>query len=627
MADTDTNVQTGKPQDGTPADDAGKNTSGGSGSIARAEAQASDPYRPGEGNDYSLPIEPEDTGEATIANLFQAVPLENEGNDAVSDLGEGLNGDGGRPGDANTGLTGKGPHNGLTGNVPLPDGETEVVETANGVPNDGGGLGDGNVPNARGLDASLSQFDLGGPGVRASDNEIGDGIDDIGGGGDGDPEDDGEGIGPLSDSNDAINFVQENAVGGTVVGVTALAEDPDVEDDVTYSIDDERFEIDPTSGVITVADGAVIDREEDEFIDIEVTATSDDGSSTTGTFRIDIGDENEDDITDIEDIDLTNNAVAENGAGGEYVGIKAFAEDPDATDTVTYSTDDPRFDIDPTSGVLTVKDGYSFDYEATPTTDVDITATSTDGSSSTGTFTVKILDVNEAPDLDFDANLGPGVSVTMTFVDESAGYSNVLGVFYMDGNGNPVGGEIVWVDQNGLAPGESETTHLEGVEATEVGYFLIPDGADLNSGLAGGDKVTFQQDINGKWQAFSENGTPLTGQGANVFFSGDGSLNPDGLDHTTETGVIIGFEDLVNGGDRDFDDPRFAEATFETTAEAAVYEEELGAEVGALSVIDPDVGDTHTFTVSDDRFEVVVSGDKYMLKLKDDAALDYETET
>ncbi|MEP5419344.1 MAG: cadherin domain-containing protein [Roseibium sp.] len=670
MADSDTNVQNGKPQDGSAAEAAAKNTTGSSANMARAEAQAGDPYRTADDNDYALSIEPEDTGEATVANLFQAVPLEYEGSDARQDGGEGLNGNGSRDGGANSGVPGNGLENGLNGNVPLPDGEIDVVETADGGPNDGGGLGDGDVPGARGLDPTLSQFDLGGPGVRAASNQIGDGIGGPGGGdpeddglgvpsGGGDPEDDGigvpdggdepeddgtgdpgddddipdddepegVGIGPVTDSDGIDNFVQENADAGTVVGITAFASDPDIGDEVGYSIADSRFEIDPVTGVITVADGAVIDREADEFIDIEVTATSSDGSSSTGTFRVEIGDENEDDVTDIEDIDLTDNAVAENGDGGEYVGIKAFAEDPDATDTVTYSTDDPRFDIDPDTGVLTVKDGVSFDFEATPTTDVDITATSTDGSSSTGTFTVNILDVNEAPDLDFDADLGPGVSVTMTFVDETAGYSNVLGVFYMDINGNPVGGEIMWVDQNGLTPGDSETTHLEGVEAAEVGYFLIPDGADLNSGLANGDEVTFQQDINGNWQAFTESGTPLTGQGANVFFSGDGSLNPDGFDHTTETGVIIGFEDLVNGGDRDFEDPRFTEATFETTAEAAVYEEELGAEVGALSVTDPDAGDTHTFTVSDDRFEVVSTGSGYVLKLKDDQALDYEAET
>ncbi|MHA7776543.1 cadherin domain-containing protein [Roseibium sp. M-1] len=434
-------------------------------------------------------------------------------------------------------------------------------------------------------------------------------------------------IGPVTDVDATDNFVMENSAGGTVVGVTAFAEDPDATDTVTYAITDSRFVIDPDTGEISVANGAVIDREATPFIDIEVTATSTDGSTSTGTFRVTVGDEDEFDVGPVTDIDTTLNTVAENGAGGEYVGITAFAEDPDATDTVTYSITDNRFEIDPDTGVITVRDGVSFDHETMPTVDIEVTATSTDGSTSTGTFTVTITDVNEAPDLDFDPTLGPGTAVTMTFVEETAGYSNVLGVFYVDGSGHPVGGEIVWVDQNLLSAGDTATVYLEGVEADEIGYFLIPDGAGLNTGLKSGDQVTFQQDINGNWQAVGPNGTPLTGQGANVFFSGDGSLNPDGFDYTAESGIRIGFEDLVGGGDKDYDDPVFDQTTFETHATASVYEEEHGAEVGALSVFDPDVGDTHTFSVSDDRFEVVVQNGEYVLKLKDDQALDYETET
>ena len=166
-------------------------------------------------------------------------------------------------------------------------------------------------------------------------------------------------VGPVSDVDNDTNFVQENSAGGTVVGVTAFASDPDASDSVTYSITDDRFDIDPDTGVITVADGAVIDREATAFIDIEVTATSTDGSTSTGTFRVNIGDEDEYDIGPVSDSDTTLNSVAENGAGGEYVGITAFAEDPDATDSVTYSITDDRFEIDPDTGVLTVKSTVS----------------------------------------------------------------------------------------------------------------------------------------------------------------------------------------------------------------------------------------------------------------------------
>jgi hypothetical protein len=55
-------------------------------------------------------------------------------------------------------------------------------------------------------------------------------------------------------------------------------------------------------------------------------------------------------------------------------------------------------------------------------------------------------------------------------------------------------------------------------------------------------------------------------------------------------------------------------------AGATVVENTSGAVIGALSVVDPDVGDTHSFTVSDDRFEVVNGH----LKLKDGVSLDFE---
>ncbi len=51
-----------------------------------------------------------------------------------------------------------------------------------------------------------------------------------------------------------------------------------------------------------------------------------------------------------------------------------------------------------------------------------------------------------------------------------------------------------------------------------------------------------------------------------------------------------------------------------------VAENQAGAVVGTLSVRDPDAGDTISYTVSDDRFEVVDG----TLKLRDDIALDHE---
>ncbi|MFC1933412.1 beta strand repeat-containing protein, partial [Chloroflexota bacterium] len=56
---------------------------------------------------------------------------------------------------------------------------------------------------------------------------------------------------------------------------------------------------------------------------------------------------------------------------------------------------------------------------------------------------------------------------------------------------------------------------------------------------------------------------------------------------------------------------------------STVAENTAGAVIGNTSVTDPDFGDTHTYAVSDARFEVVGN----QLKLKAGESLDYETET
>ncbi|MEO0568762.1 MAG: PA14 domain-containing protein, partial [Pseudomonadota bacterium] len=59
-----------------------------------------------------------------------------------------------------------------------------------------------------------------------------------------------------------------------------------------------------------------------------------------------------------------------------------------------------------------------------------------------------------------------------------------------------------------------------------------------------------------------------------------------------------------------------------TLSNTAVAENAAGAVVGKISVVDPDAGDSHSFEVSDDRFEVVDGA----LRLKPDMALDHEAE-
>ena len=85
-------------------------------------------------------------------------------------------------------------------------------------------------------------------------------------------------VGAVTDSDAAANAVNENAANGTVVGVTALASDADATNNtITYTLDDNaggRFAIDGSTGVVTVANGTLLDRELAASHNITVRATS-----------------------------------------------------------------------------------------------------------------------------------------------------------------------------------------------------------------------------------------------------------------------------------------------------------------------------------------------------------------
>ncbi len=100
-------------------------------------------------------------------------------------------------------------------------------------------------------------------------------------------------LGPVTDANGAANTVAENATNGTVIAITAHAVDPDATDTVTYSLDDSaggRFAINATSGVVSVANGLLLDFEAAASHDITVKATSSGGGSTTKDFTITLTD-------------------------------------------------------------------------------------------------------------------------------------------------------------------------------------------------------------------------------------------------------------------------------------------------------------------------------------------------
>ncbi len=237
-------------------------------------------------------------------------------------------------------------------------------------------------------------------------------------------------IGPISDLNPAAEAVVENTASGTLVGITAFAVDPDAGDIVSFSLDDDaggRFTIDNTTGVVTVANGTLLDREAAASHAITVRATSSDGSTSTRSFTILLSDVDEFDVGLVTDSDPSSDRVNENAANGTLVGITASAVDGDATNNgITFSLDDDaggRFTIDSTSGVVTVADGTLLDRESTAAHAITVRATSTDGSTVTQAFMVVLNDVDE-----FDAGPVTDSDGSTDQVNENAANGTPVGI-------------------------------------------------------------------------------------------------------------------------------------------------------------------------------------------------------
>jgi hypothetical protein len=99
-------------------------------------------------------------------------------------------------------------------------------------------------------------------------------------------------VGPVFDLDPAPTSVVENAPAGTPVGITAFGIDLDATNSaVTYSLWDTRagrFAIHSTTGVVTIANGSLLNRESQGVWTITILATSQDGSVSVKDFTIQV---------------------------------------------------------------------------------------------------------------------------------------------------------------------------------------------------------------------------------------------------------------------------------------------------------------------------------------------------
>jgi hypothetical protein len=460
--------------------------------------------------------------------------------------------------------------------------------------------------------------------------------------------------------------ISETVAGGSGAGITVVATDQDVTDSVSYSVDDPRFVID-NQGVVSIADDAVFDAETEATVSFTVTATSTDGSQSEQTFTLAVEDENEFATSAIQDIDTAANSVAEDAAPGTQVGITAFAQDQDATDTVSYAVDDARFTVDE-NGVVRVAEGASFDAETEGSISLTVTATSSDGSSSQETFTIAVSDVNESAvssvtdtDIGTDTiaeNVSAGMQVGITVhatdsdITDTVSYSVDDARFIVDENGvvrvaegasfdaeteDSISLTVTATSTDGSTSQETFTVEISDINEYGVSALTDTDSAEnsVAENAAVGTQIgvtAFAEDkdstdsvsyaVDDARFTVDENGVVRVAEGASFDAETEGSISltvtatsTDGS--TSQETFTIAVSDVNESAVSSVADT-------DTGANTIAENVSAGTQVGiTVLATDSDITDTVSYSVDDDRFTVDENG---VVRVADGASFDFESE-
>ena len=204
--------------------------------------------------------------------------------------------------------------------------------------------------------------------------------------------------------------VDENSVAGTVVDLDhAIVAKSTLEDaTITYKLLDETksFVIDPVTGVITVAEGAVLDFETKDTYEMKVVASDESGveGQIVQTDTADV-------IIKLNDLKHylkeTVFEIAEDAAKESKIKPSLETAEPGIVDDAKYTyyildgskevSSNKVFELDPETGAFSVVAGL--DYETKDSYSIKVRVKNAIGNSSDTTVTINVIDVNEAPSI------------------------------------------------------------------------------------------------------------------------------------------------------------------------------------------------------------------------------------
>ncbi|WP_461641211.1 cadherin repeat domain-containing protein [Labilibaculum euxinus] len=317
------------------------------------------------------------------------------------------------------------------------------------------------------------------------------------------------------------------------------------------------FEINASSGAITVTDNSGIDYETTTSYTYTVTVS--DGINTSAAETIIIN------ITDVNDVDPVVTAsqsfsIAENTANSGAVGT-VLATDGDAGTsfsawTETGGTGASIFEINASSGAITVTDNSGIDYETTTSYTYTVTVSDGTNTSASETITINITDVND---------VAPIVTASQTFnIDEDA--SNTTSV-----------GTVLATDGDATATTFSSWTITAG---NTDGIFAV------NSTTG---EITVTDNTNLDYETTTSYSLTVT--------VSDGT-------HTSSAEIVI-----ININDSNENAPTAIQLSNTTIAENSA----IGTEVGILTASDADIDETFTFNLAENEY-FELDGDRIVSK-------------
>jgi len=415
-------------------------------------------------------------------------------------------------------------------------------------------------------------------------------------------------------ADDAATVLEDGLVSGNVIngaGAEFAGQDTDIDGDsltvTQFVIDGSTYEAGQTADMDGVGKLTIDANGDYSFTpatdydgDVPTatyTVTDGNGGFDTADLAIDITPVNDapvaadDAATVLEDGSVSGNVI--NGAGAEFAGQDTDI-DGDSLTVTQFVIDGSTYEAGQTAdmdgvGKLTID--ANGDYSFTPATDYDgdvptATYTVTDGNGGfdTADLAIDITPVNDAPTIDLSMG-------TVTFVEEEAGYNNMIGVYELDENGKPINPEIILQNANHASEGDLLATFEDGESLhyfqVDVRYSATPHGTPV-----------FSQNPSGEWE-ISFNGGATTFA---VRFD-DESLNngPEDTFRIEELtdGRLISMDDQLvpgyktPGDDDDYDDTVMREHTNPGTGFETTFVEDGGPVRISGEVNISDVDSTH----------------------------------